>query len=110
MLRVPLRPSFVAQLDRAHAIVGRSPARRRERRRAAAHHPWSALPSEQCVHDRCKTMLQQNHPVFLARQTELEAVMRAWWRDLHAEMEGYAQAIGTRTSTRWRSPRSTRRA
>ena len=21
--------------------------------------------------------------------------MRAWWRDLHAEMEGYAQAIGS---------------
>ncbi len=52
-------------------------------------------PDQQCFHDRCQTLLQQNHPVFLNRQTELEAVMRAWWRDLHAEMEGYAQGIGS---------------
>ena len=95
MLKVPARASFVTQRERGEQIVrdisqlAADTAVELDRVRA------QCAPSEQCFHDRCQTVLQQSHPVFLNRQTELEAVMRAWWRDLHAEMEGYAQAIGS---------------
>jgi hypothetical protein len=94
VLKVPTRPSFVAQRERAEAIereIGQLTADTGvELMRIAAQ----CAPDEVCYHDRCQALIQQTHPVFLARQTELEGIVRAWWRDLHAEMQGYALAIG----------------
>ena len=95
MLKVPARPSFVAQRERGEAIVREISQLASDTGVEARRIALECAPDQQCYHDRCQTLLQQNHPVFLNRQTELEAVMRAWWRDLHAEMEGYAQAIGS---------------
>ena len=95
MQKVPLRASFVAQEERGEAIVREISTLASDTVAEAHRIELQCAPDAQCFHDRCQTLLQQNHPVFLNRQTELEAVMRAWWRDLHAEMEGYAQAIGS---------------
>jgi hypothetical protein len=95
MQKVPTRPSFVAQRERGEAIVREISQLAADTVVEARRIALECAPDQQCYHDRCQTLLQQNHPVFFDRQTALEAVMRAWWRDLHAEMAGYAQAIGS---------------
>ena len=94
MLKVPVRPAFTTQLERAQALQTQIndlvTATNDEMRRIIT----TCAGSDACVHDRCNTLLVQNHTVWLARQTALEGTMRVWWRDLHAQMAGYAQAIG----------------
>lgn len=93
MLKVPLKPAYVAQLNAGEAL-------RVEVTKLASdtseemHRIISICADQTCVQTRCKTLLEQNHPVFLNRQTQIETTMRAWWRDLHAEMSGLAQGIG----------------
>ena len=93
MEKVPLRPSFVARIEQGEAIV-------------SSIHDLAAETSVEmlkiqrecadltCVYTRCNPLVTGNHTVFLARQTQLEALMRAWWHDLRPAMEGYARAIG----------------
>ncbi len=95
MLKVPLRPAYQAQLAQGHAISDSVIALAAEMQNAMLGYITSCFgsPDVDCVRNKCKGPLQADHTVFLARQTALETTMRKWWKDLHADMLGYAQAI-----------------
>jgi tetratricopeptide (TPR) repeat protein len=93
MQKVPLRPSFVAQFEQGEAIA-RSIGDLAAETLVEMHRIQIECPDVQCVYQRCNPLVTGNHTVFLARQTQLEGVMRQWWHDLSPAMEGYARSIG----------------
>ncbi len=50
-------------------------------------------PDPNCVYDRCHPTFVQNHPVWLNRQTQLEATLRESWRVSHRRMDALLQNI-----------------
>ena len=50
-------------------------------------------PDPQCVFNKCNPVVQQNHPVWLNRQTRLETTLRESWRVSRRRMDALLQNI-----------------
>jgi hypothetical protein len=95
MLKVPLQAKYTTALAQGQAISSSIITLAAEVNVEVLDdlHQCAGSPDPNCVRDKCKPQVNGAHTVFLARQTQLETVMRKWWHDLHAEMLGYAQGI-----------------
>ena len=95
MLRVPLKARYTAAVAQGHAIGSSiiSLAAEVNNEVLADINQCAGSLDPNCLRNKCKPQVNGGHTVFLARQTQLETLMRKWWHDLHAEMLGYAQGI-----------------
>ena len=95
MLRVPLKARYTAAVAQGHAIGSSIISLAAEVNNEVLDdiNQCAGSLDPNCLRNKCKPQVNGGHTVFLARQTQLETLMRKWWHDLHAEMLGYAQGI-----------------